>query len=1032
MTESSLPDGVHSAISALLDHLELKHGSSFVARSVSYLSLSRTGLSEAELADLLSCDRKLSAGDIPQSECLSSESMVLQVNVERLLLDLKDFLIKRTVSNVQVLFWASRHFTLVIGKKYLSTDELRRKIHSEMADYFSNRWVCSDEKELSSGPKHKMDKHAHNEPLLFPSSENVGHVCLRSAVELPHHLQHSGRMEELECGLLKSSGFHQVLVQAGLLGELVAMLEADEDSTFLRERLLLASILKSSACFLQSSPLQLPTVMETSLLPYLDVFPALEGFVKDIRQRRRSSRRGLRLVVCPSPSSVPPIQFLKYDAQTKGGCVSEIAGTECGVVAEVMDDGSVWIWKGCGHELAKLSLSCEQQALKFVGVKSSGQFLLLSTRCNKLFAWDVTTQQRLLEIVDSLKTELESSRTLNVVQGFVAWQKMLCMWWENETFVSIFDISTETMTHFQCHSFVTCVVYSLSSCCMYCGQEDGTMSVFDMQTNSLLGTCSNQSAVVLIILCEEKHTMACVDRTGNIVVWDIVGKIQPPKPVKEICIQDKSYNIQSTDYVEETSTLLLCQSHQVTLWDTSNWELWDQFLAPQGRAFIQAVLSMDGHLFLALLDFCTSILVWRLSTGECLLSLEVNGQPHALLKLTSDVVCVHRNGCLMVWDSEMIDAAKMTPKMGSSVREVVVEQSRKWFYTSDGSENVWKWSLDTGFPCVNFVHKEPVDKLQLSSNSIHLVSLSGGEIYIWQTEKSQNYMRISGSRATNVLITPNSNFGVSISKQGLSRVWKMAHGGIVCSIHQYLSDAQVSPESTFLIGLRGGDLLAASLWSGTISKRFSCMEISERVVAFHALSKHPNFVVVMVASGAVYTWKMSEETVCQHFQLPSMFQCQPQNFQMSSGGSYALLSNENNFINVLDLSQVRLCSFKAEGLVIMACLDKTGCYLAYISSSSNMLHTNFILTIARLSDGERIGNVLLCKNPSVLVVSEHQGVFVGFEDGSIGVYSVSEDPTDEEVLVQNRGEINGPLEKCSLDREPLNCYCQYKPNIIWP
>lgn len=1028
MTASSLPAGIHSSISALLDHLELKHGSSLVARSVSYLSLSRAGLSEAELADLLSRDSKLSAEAVSQSECFGSEAKVPQVNVERLLLDLKNFLGKRTVSNTQVLFWVSRHFKLVVGKKYLSSDELRWT-HSEMADYFRDRLVCSNGKELSSGPKDETDTQAHNKPLSFPSSDNAAHVSLRSVIELPHHLHRSGRMEELECGLLKSSGFHQVLVQAGLLGELVAMLEADKGSTFLRERLLLASILKSSACFLQSSPLQLPTVMETSLLPYLEVFPALESFVKDVRQRRKS-RKGLGLVFCPSPCSVPPIQFLKYDAQTKGGCVSEIAGTECGVVAEVMDDGSVWIWKGCGYELAELSLSSDQHVLKFAGVKSSGQFLLLSTRCNKLFAWDVTTQQRLLEVTDPLKTEFGSSQTLNVVRGFVAWQKMLCMWWENETFVSIFDVSTETMTHFQCRSSVTCVVYSLGSFSMYCGQEDGTVSVFDMKTNSLLGTCSNQSAVALIMLCEETHTMACVDRTGVIVLWDIAGKIQPLGPVKEIFIQDESHSIQNTDYVEETCTLLLCQSHQVTLWDTSNWELWNQFLAPQGRAFIQAVLSMHGHHFLALLDSCTSILVWRLSSGECLLSLEVHSQPLALLKLASDVVCVHRNGCLTVWDSEMIHAAIMTPKMGSSVTEVVVEQSKKWFYTSDGSENVWKWSLDTGFPHVHFAHKEPVDKLQLSPNSVHLVSLSGGEIYVWKTETSQNFMRIGGSRATNVLITPNSNFGVSISKQGLSRVWKMAHGGIVCSIHQYLSDAQVSPENTFLIGLRGGDLLAASLWSGTISKRFSCMGNSERVVAFHALSKHPNFVVVMVASGGVYTWKMSEETVCQHFQLPNMFQCQPQNFQMSSDGSYALLSTEHDFINVLDLSRVRLCSFKAEGLVIMACLDKTGCYLAYISNSSSLLHANFTLTVAQLSDGEKIGNAHLCKTPSALIVSDHQGVFVGFEDGSVGVYSVSEVSVDEEELAQNRGQIK--VEKYPLDREPLKCYCQYKPNIIWP
>lgn len=1036
MTESSLPDGVHSSISALLDQLELKHGSSIVARSVSYLSLSRTGLSEAELTDLLSRDSQTPVENISQSDCLVSKLKVFPVDVERTLLDLKNFLVKRTISNTQVLFWVSRHFKLVVVKKYLGTAELKRRLHSEMASYFSEKWGCSIGKPLLvehlSEPNNGVDKQPCSQPFIFPLSDNISHVSTRRVVELLHHLQQSGRIEELQCGLLRSSGFHQALVQAGLLGDLVAMLEAGEGSTFLRERLLLASILKSTACFLQSSPTQLATIMETSLLPYLEVLPALRGFIKDIRQERRKSRRGLGVVVCPSPRSVPPVQFLKFDAKTEGVCVSEIACSDCGVVAEVMDDASVWIWKGCGHDLVKLSPSCEQQTLKFAGVKSSGRFLLLSTRCNKLFAWDVTDQQRLREIVDPLKTDFESNRTLNVVEGFVAWQNMLCVWWEKETFVSVYDISTESVTHFQCRSCVTCVVCSSSSFCMYCGQEDGTVSVFDMKTSSLIGACSNGSAAALLILFEENQSIACVDRTGSIGLWNIADKTQPPRLVKEIFTQEKSHSIENTDHAEEASTLLVCQSHQVTLWDTCKWELRDQFLAPQGRAFLQAVLSVDRHLLLALLDACTSVLVWR-HTGECVLSLEINSQPHTILKLASGVICVHRDGCLTVWDSEMINAAATTPKMRSGVNGVAVERSKKWFYTSDGSENVWKWSLDTALPHVNFLHKAPVDKLRLSPNSIHLVSLSGGEIYVWQTETGQNFLRISGSRATNVLIAPNGNVGVSISKRGLSRVWKTAHGGIVCSIYQYLSDAQVSPESTFLLGLRGGDLLAASLWSGSISKCFYCVENSEHVIAFHTLSTHPNFVVVMVASGAVYTWKMSEETVCQQFHLPTMFRCQPQDFQMSSDGSYALLSTDNNSINVLDLTQVRLCSFKAEGFVIMACLDKTGCYLAYIFNSSTvenncacLLRTNLILTVARLSDGERIGSVHLFKNPSILMVSEHQSVFVGFEDGSVGVFSVTEVPVDEE-----EEELKSQLEKCPFDREPLNCFCQNKPNVVW-
>ncbi|KAM4742705.1 NACHT and WD repeat domain-containing protein 2 [Anableps anableps] len=1033
VTESSLPDGVHSSISALLDHLEQKHGPSLVARMASYVSLSRTGLCEAELVDLLSCDH---------SNPAESEGTVSQVDVERLLMDLKNFLIKRPIADLQVLFWVSRHFKLVVTKKYLGTHGARRKIHSEMVDYFSGRWVGGNEKPLFVNYTSEPNNEPDSQPFMFPVTEDVCWVNMRKILELPHHLQQSGRMEEMEHGLLLSLGFHRAMVQAGMVSELVAMLEAVEGSTkFLRERWLLARTLKSSACFLQSSPMHLPTVLEMTLLPYLDVFPAFEGYVRDIRKDRRKKGKGVGLVLCSSPCSVLPIRYVGPSLKTRTISVAETACIECDVVAEIMDDGSAWIWTGSVCDFEKVSVIQDQQELKFAGVKSSSKFLLFSTQCNKLFVWDVADPERLIEVKETLKTKSDSSQTLSMIEGFVSCQEMLCMWWKKESFVSVFDISSDTSTRFQCQSYVVCLVASLKNFSIYCGQEDGTVSIFDLTTSSLLGTCLNSthSAIMQIILCEEEQEIACVDRSGSVALWDVADKKQPPRLVKENFSQGKSSSILNTDYSKAISTLLLCQTYQVTLWNTCSWEMWDQFSAPQGKTFTQAVLSLDGHLFLALLDHFPIILVWRVNTGECVLSLETNTQPFTLLKTASDIVCVNHDGCLTVWDLEMISAAGTATKMRCGVKGVAVEQTGKCFYTTDGSENVWRWSLDVGLPQFTFLHDGLVEKMQLSPNNTHLLSLSAGEIYIWQTETGENIARISGGSAVDVLITPNNKFGVSISKYGLSHVWKLPLGGIVCSIHQYLSDAQVSAEGTFLVGLRYGDLLAASLWSGSISKRFSCVENSERVVAFQCLSGHPDFVVVLTASRAVYTWKLSEETVCRHFQLPRMFHCQPQDFQMSPDGNYALLSADNNSINILDLSQVRLCSFKTEGPVIKACLDKTGCYVVYVCNPSSLekscacyLHSKLVLTVMRLSDRERIGSIHLHKNPSALTVSELQGMFVGYDDGSVDVFSVSDATIDVEQLIWDRENLKAEPKKCPFDREPLRCFYQSKPNITWP
>ncbi|XP_041653970.1 NACHT and WD repeat domain-containing protein 2-like [Cheilinus undulatus] len=1031
VTESSLPDGVHSSISALLDHLEQKHGRPIVARAISYLTLSSTGLTEAELADLLFTDDMVQS---KFSQHYSNPSSLKQIDVERLLLDLRAFLIRRTVQGSEVLCWVSRHFKLIAARKYFDTSALKRKIHSVMADYFSGKQKFETINNAIQG-----ETAVEKQPFIFPTLSNkLGRVNLRKVLELPHHLKESNQWEDLEHGLLMSFGFHQAMVQAGLLKDLAAMLEREEESVhlcFSRVKAILANILKSGSCLLQSSPMQLPTLIKTSVLPYLEVFPVLKGYVREIRDERKKRGSGLGVVLCPAPSSVPSVQSSKQSAKTKDVSVTEAAGTVCGVVVEVMEDGMAWVWTGFGCDAVKLSLNSEQENLKFSGVKSSGQLVLLSSQCNKLFLWDVSGAQMFLQVKGNFESGQEN---MNKLKGFVASQNKVLMWWEKESFLSVFDIFSETLIHVQCQSLVTCLVCCSDGLHIYCGQEDGTVSIFDTSKGNLISTCSNadNSAVASIILCEEKLQMACVNKMGNVTLWELAAQSKSPRCVKEVSTGGESSNILNTDYSDKHDTLLVCHSHQVTLLETCNWELWDQFLAPQGRTFTQALLSLGSHLFLALLEDCPLILVWRVSSGQCVLSLETKQEPYTLLKTAQDVFCIVNDGSLRVWDSEMIEAAGTAPKMGLKVQEVVVEGTGEWFYTSDGSETVWKWRLKSGLPHAYFHHDGPVEKLCLSPDGVHFVTLSGGEIYIWQIETGQNILRINGSRATHILITPNSQFGVSISDRYLSRVWKLSQGSIVCSINQFLSDAQVSPESTFLIGLCRGDLLAASLWTGSISKRFSCVVSSEHIVAFSTLSEHPDFVVVMATSGAVFTWKVAEETVCMHFQLPHTFRCQPQDFHMSSNGSYALLSTENNTINLLDLSQVRLCSFRADHPVTRACLDKAGCYVAYISRPSIQekdcvcsLHVRPVLTVVRLIDGERIGSVRFCKNPTTLAMCKQPFVFVGFEDGSVGAYYIADIKMNGEEF---RFKENDQMKQCPFDREPLSWLHLAAPNVKWP
>ncbi|CAN9511577.1 unnamed protein product [Ophioblennius macclurei] len=974
--DSSLPDGVHSSISALLDLLARKHGSSLVERVVSVLALARAGLSESELADL---------------------SEATPVDLQRLLLDLRSFLLPRTSGGSKVLLWASRHFRMVVEKRFLGSEEVRRRIHGEMADYF-------------------------NQPSFVGAAAQQN---LRKVVELPHHLQQSGRFEDLERGVFMSFDFHQAAVLVGLVSDLVAALESSE---FSREKLLLASVLTSAACFLQSSPQQLSAVMESELLPYLDVFPALKSYVRDVRLEKTRRGIGLGISLCPSPSSVPPIQRLKHGDKMKDlRVLATAAAAESEIVAELLSDGSVWIRKSCGAAFTKLTLTSEKEnEIKFAGVKMSGGFLLLSTQCGKHFVCDVAANP---ETFQEIK---ESGKMTNGIQGFVVCRKKLLIWWKDERFVSVFDLQSENTARFRCRNAVTFVAASSDHC--FCGQQDGIISVFDVESGVPIGSCSNPngSEIASIILSEDGGEMASVDRSGNVALWDVAAE----RLVKENCGRDESDGILNTDYSAENEALLLCRSDCVQLYDTSEWELWEEFSAPRGHAFSGALLSADGHLLLALLENCRLVLAWRIGSGECVLSLETGTAPHTLLRTAAEVVCVAHDGGLTAWDSEMIAAAVGTaPKMKNGVKTIVVDAKGKWFYSADGSERAWRWRLDSRRPHAHFLHDGGVEQLQLSPDGVHLVALAAGVIYVWRAASGDNVARIGGSRASRILVTPNSRFGVSVSERGPTRVWRLAAqggGAVVCSIHLHLADAQVSPEGTFLIGRRRGDLLAASLWSGAVSKRFSCVASAESVAAFQPLARHPDYVLVLTASGALYTWKVAEETAFRHFRLPQTFLCRPRDFQMSADGAVALLAADGDAVNLLDLSRVRLCSFRTDGPVLKARLDPNGRFAVFASQPEKdcacFLHSRPVLTAVRLSDGETIGRVCLPKNPSALAV-RGQHVFVGLEDGAVAVYSVSNDvPADEDEGESN----NRGVKLCPFEKNATCWFPRVAASVTWP
>ncbi|CAM4579612.1 unnamed protein product [Leuciscus chuanchicus] len=1042
ITENTLVQEVHNNIVLMFDHLERKHGKALVSKALSYLTMARYGITAVELTDVLSCDDEVLACFLPPGDDVPLILRVPEVFVETLLSDLKGFLVLRNILGTQTLFWVSRHFPLVICKRYLCLEETCQKINHVLSDYFSGFWANGTAKPLinkgmeiptSSGVPQNIyiDRQVPSQPWIFSppfyistavSPSTRTYPNLRKLYVLSFHLLKSGRIDELGNQMI-SQEYLQAMLQAALTDELFLWLEKTSQLVFPRELQLLHIILRSSECLLRNKPAYLPTVLQAKLLPFLSVFPTLEECVNSARSKGMIPQNEVYTVL-------PPIPSVPYTHCTlQGSTASQImqsAGSQGGTVVVVLESGTAWICNGGIFEGFKLTKSSN---LQFTSVSSSENIFLLSTHCGKLVLLDAGVNAQPQEI----ETQHRENRENAILEGVLVSADKMFVWWRGQNIVSVF-VDRQEHTQLHCAYEITCVSCSEDADIIYCGQNESSVTLFDWPNGKLLATftCPKDIPLIEIIHSEGDGMITCVDQAGNVFAWNLEIITEPVLIGENHCTtKDEVLNTdQNGDNI-----LLICKKQQIQLIDIHQINVLDHFNPPRGKTFKQAIMDQNSRFILALLCNCPFLLVWNCSSGQCVLSLDTaNCQASKLLKCGATYLAAITSASVLIWDMDLITASALGPKSGKRVKMVAVGSNGGSCYSADGSELVWKWAISSGKVEARFLHQGYVESMSVSGDGNYLVSIATGDIYVWDTNSGENIHRISGSQAYKVLITPKGNCGVALSETSPSRVWKLQSGHMICSIHHLLRNAAISPESTFLLGLNNGNLLAVSLWSGNVSKCFSCSNRSD-VVAFHSLHGHPDYVIVASASGTVYSWRLTEDTICHQFKLPDSSLCQPEIFSLSSDGGYAILSISESTINILDFSNSKLCSLRTEGPVQQpyVTVGVSGQYVVYICFSSLVchnkscdLHEKPMLVVIRLTDGETVGRFYLCKNPSTFTVSEDLFVYVGYEDGSVGVYAV----IDTKMRKSWKEDGQSPTLLCPLD-EQLIWSPLINPNLTW-
>ncbi|XP_064618536.1 NACHT and WD repeat domain-containing protein 2-like [Lineus longissimus] len=289
VSEDALGSSVSDCLDRLLAKWEASHGDVLVKHCLSYLAVSKNGLSEAELLDLLSID------DVALNSLLERLDYSWQPPMRRfppilwarLKQDIKPYLFVHEADNILVMTWRHAAMKEKINTRYMNSLDKLLHFHRHLADYYLGRWGGIAKKPFQYPLKMAEKFHLQNrncsacryvpeQPVIFITNNGLKKIYnLRKLSQLPYHLAKS-----YNHALLKSEVyFNHDWIYAKL--KVCSLAELLTDYRYLDEREvnIVASALKMSEFALLINPEIIGFELSGRLLPHYTKFQQIQNLI---------------------------------------------------------------------------------------------------------------------------------------------------------------------------------------------------------------------------------------------------------------------------------------------------------------------------------------------------------------------------------------------------------------------------------------------------------------------------------------------------------------------------------------------------------------------------------------------------------------------------------------------------------------------------------------------------------------------------------------------------------------------------------
>uniref|UniRef100_A0A8C2K2G8 NACHT and WD repeat domain containing 1 n=1 Tax=Cyprinus carpio TaxID=7962 RepID=A0A8C2K2G8_CYPCA len=479
MSNVRLGISAQEVMTQFVESLEENHGKKLVSHALCFILLSRSGLSEAELQDVLSLDNDVLA-EIYKYWLPPSHTLLRfpRLHWSRLRHDLTAHLTERW----EGAFTFLRQFAELVRKRYLSRD-MKADMHAILAEYFLGQWSKGQLRPIllpSLSMLLNADRKVPPQPLWF-----TGEVAnMRKLHELPYHLAHAGKWEDVDwlCCKTLQCGVSCVIQDLSLCTDLTDCPEIQ----MLKETFLL---LKPSLDF---NPSLLVTEIFARLQGLADLYPSMIG--------QLCSQCVDWFGSCTDPVLVPKCSFF----QAPGGPLkSTLTGFMKGDPKELKllvagsEDGLIIVW----------SLN-HLQTLHTLSGHTVDHLVLFKV-------WSVTTGALLdwIGVMDSAVSSLAVHQRTIISASVIA----------NQLKVWQLDYNTKHRSKSFIPAYYPLVALSKDGDTVFYVKEGNKTQVFTWSCSEGLGSDNMDvsSEVCCMELAQQKRLLFCGLRTGTIFIYPL-------------------------------------------------------------------------------------------------------------------------------------------------------------------------------------------------------------------------------------------------------------------------------------------------------------------------------------------------------------------------------------------------------------------------------------------------------------------------------------------------------------------------------